>query len=166
MSYVVAAAQNTGSNSYTITSVIQLMGSTHPPANIAFPNLGPGGTNLITGQSAPITLGGAPPIVRSIGLVSCASACFVNGANGHGYVYHANVGAISNAAFNNAMHAIGAPPYANVYVALAHPNASDAGYQQSVTDMIAWGIPTNNIVEITNLSLNMFGLNDSLQIGY
>ena len=166
MAYTVPAAQSIGTNTYTITSVLQLMSGHNPPANIAFPSLGGGGTSLSTGQAAAIAWSPAPNIVRAVGLITCASICFVNSTNGNGYVLHANVGAITNADFTNAMNAIGAPPYANVYIALAHPNATDPGYQKSVADMVTWGIPTNNIVEITNLYLNMFGLNNAFQIGY
>lgn len=170
MAYTVAAAQNLGTNTYTITSVIQLMASQNPPATIAFPSLGnpPNTTNLGPTQGAPIQASPAVEVVRSFGLITCASVCFVNAGSTTGYVFHANAGHVSNADFLTAMTAIGAGagPYNHVYIAYAHPNASDGGYQQSIASLVGWGIPTNNIVEITNLFLPQFGMNNLFQIGY
>ena len=167
MPFTVNAAQNYGEDAFTITGLIQLLSSPNPPATVAFRTLGPGGQILGSpGQGAAIALNPVPAIVRSTGLISCASVCYINGANGQGYVYHANVGVVAQDAFELAMHSIGAPPMGQVYIALAHPGASDAGYQQTVADFVKWGVPANNIVEIAQLLLNMFGLNTSFQIGY
>jgi hypothetical protein len=171
MAYTVPAAAQIGQQNYTVTGVIQLMASTNPPANIAFPNLGnPAGhtTNLWVGQGAAINLNQNAQVTRAIGLISCASFCFVDSQTGVGYVYHANVGSIDQAAFATAIHAMGSagPPYNSVYIAMAHPNATDPGYQGSIQSLIGWGVPTNNIVEITHLFMGQFGLNNLLQIGY
>ncbi|MCG8436124.1 MAG: hypothetical protein MJA83_19060 [Gammaproteobacteria bacterium] len=171
MAYTVPAAQNLGHQAYTVTGVIQLMAGNNPPASIAFPNLGnpPGNT-----QTVPVSHGVAiqtspnAEVVRSAPLITCASVCYVNSQSTVGYVYHANAGHVPNADFNNAMLAIGAagPPYNTVYIAYAHPGDSDQGYQATIGDLVNWGVPTNNIVEITNLFIHQFGMNNLLQIGY
>lgn len=166
MSYIVAATPVLGQNSYTISRVLQLMSSEHPPTEIAFPVLGGGGTSLTTGQGASIWMGEIPNVVRSVGLLSCASFCFVN-ENGRGYGYHGNVGVLPEAEFKIAMREIGAPPYDAVLIAVAHPGDTGETYQRSIADLVRWGIPTENIVEITDIAVfDMFGLNNWFQIGY
>ena len=165
MSYVIAAAPDTGDTAYTIPEILQWLGGPTPPPNIAFPMLVGTATNLDTGEGESIDAEG-PPVLRAIGLITCASVCYVNAANQQGYVYHANSGSVSQTAFEEAMTAIGAPPYANVVIAVAHEKASDSGYQKTVSNFISWGIPTANIVEITNLDMPMFGLNVKFQVGY
>jgi hypothetical protein len=80
-----------------------------------------------------------------------------------------NAGSVTVNEFNQAMVAIGAttgPPYNTVYIAYAHPNNTDPGYQSTIADFVTWGVPTSNIIEITNVFLPMFGLNNLLQAGY
>lgn len=170
MAYTVPAAPGLGQQTYTITYLLQLMGGVNPPANVAFPTLGnpPNTHNLLTGQAMPVQGGPIAEVTRAVGLISCGSVCFLNGANGLAYVLHANVGHVSHAQFMNAMVAIaaGPAPHNTVYIAYAHPGPTDPGYQGTIADFINWGVPTNNIVEITNLALNMFGMNNLLQIGY
>jgi hypothetical protein len=167
MPFHVAAAQDFGNNPLTITGLIQILNVPNPPATVAFQTLGPGGLSLHSpGQGAPIALNPVPTVVRSIGLITCASVCYINSANGQGFVYHANSGVVRQDAFQLALNAIGAPPNGQVYIALAHPDPTDAGYRETVANFVAWGIPPNNIVEISELMLNMFGLNTSFQIGY
>jgi len=170
MPYSVPATQNLGDQTYTITNVIQLMSGANPPANIAFPMLGnPVGatTNLGVNQGAAIQWAPADAVTRAIGLITCASVCYVNADNGEAYVYHANTGHVTNPNFLTAMGAIhAAAPYDSVYIAYAHLGNTDQGYQDTLTDFVTWGIPTNNIVEITNLFIGQFGLNNNLQLGY
>jgi hypothetical protein len=170
MAYQVPAAANIGANAYTITGVIQLMAGANPPANIAFPQLGnpPNTHDLGPNQGMPVQMSPFPEVTRAWGLITCASVCYVNSANALAYVFHANAGGVSHAQFMAAMVAIGSggPAHNTVYIAYAHPNATDAGYQATINDFVAWGVPTNNIVEITNLFLNQFGMNNLLQIGY
>jgi hypothetical protein len=170
MAYLIPAEQNIGNQFYTITGLIQLVSGNNPPASISLPTLGnpPGATtNLGVRQGATIDWSPNPAVTRSFGLISCASVCFVNTATGIAYVYHANAGSVPDAEFNDAMDAIGAAaPYNTVYIAYAHPNNTDRGYQDCIARLVARGIPTNNIVEISNLLLGQFGLNNNLQIGY
>lgn len=171
MSYSVDANQNFGEQWLTITGLIQLMSGKNPPNSISFPSLGnPAGatTSLGVGQGNVVTWGPNNAVTRSIGLISCASICFINTITGTAYVYHANTGHITNGGFNAIMGYIGAagPVFNSVYITYTHPGNTDQGYQDSVTDMVNWGVPTNNIVEITNLFLQLFGLNNNLQLGY
>lgn len=171
MAYSVPATNTIGQQFLTITGIIQLLQSGAPPANIAFPSLGNAGqvTNLTPGQGAPIQLNLENlTVVRSIGLITCASICYVYSLSGMGYVYHANAGVISNNSFVTAMQELGVQggELGSVFIAFAHPEATDNGYQQSLNDLQNWGIPANNIVEITNLLIPQFGLNNQLQVGY
>jgi hypothetical protein len=170
MAYRVPAAAAIGANTYTIPGVIQLMAGPHPPASITFPMLGnpPNTHNLGPNQGMPVQMSPVAEVTRSIGLITCASVCYLNTANNLAYVFHANAGHVSQANFTAAMVAIGSggPAHPTVVIAYAHPNATDAGYQATINSFVAWGVPTNNIVEITHLFLPQFGMNNLLQIGY
>lgn len=170
MPYSVKATQNIGTQGYTITALIQLMSGSNPPDSITFPNLGnPVGatTNLGVDQGSTVNWTPNNAVTRSVGLLTCASVCYLNSDNGIGYVYHANTGHITQTSFNTAMTNIGATtPYNKVYIAYTHMNNTDRGYQNSLVELVQWGIPTNNIVEVTNLFLSQFGLNNHLQLGY
>jgi hypothetical protein len=128
----------------------------------------PNTNNLGPGQGMVIAMGAIPQVNRSIGLITCASVCYVNTANNTSYVYHANAGHVPHADFLIAMAAIGAagPVYNTVYISYAHLNATDAGYQASTADFVNWGVPTHQIVEITHLLVGQFGTNHQLHIGY
>lgn len=171
MAYTVPAAQSFGEQAYTITGVIQLMSSTTPPTEIAFPRF-PDSQFAIEreyqGQGASIAQGPDDRAVVAAGLQSCAAVCYVNTQSTTGYVYHSPMGDISQASFQQAMSAIQAvgPPYTTVYVAYAHRDATDQGYQSGIASLVNLGVPTNNIVEITNLVLGEFGLNNLFQLGY
>ena len=167
--YRVAAEWAIGENFLTIPSLLQLMSSQHPPATIAFPRLGnPANTHsLAEGEGLAVQSSPLDEVTRATGLHTCASVCYLNGTNGLAYVYHSNVGHLSFVEFRVAMVAILAGVnYANVYIAYAHRQPTDHGYQQNIDDLVAWGVPAANIVEITDLFLNEFGMNNYLQIGY
>lgn len=170
MSYSIQAAGAYGSDAYTIPGLVRLLGSASPPAVVAFPSLGNPARHtidLVTGQGAVIQYGVEKAVVRAIGLSSCASVCYTSNNTGASYVYHCNVGLLSRASFDTAMEAIGtAGSYGSVFVALAHPDGTGPGYQQSVQNLVAWGVPTGQVVEISNVLLTQFGLNNSLQMGY
>jgi hypothetical protein len=170
MAYQVAAAQNVGPAAQTIPGVLLAMGGALPPANIIFslfPRI-PNTHNLGQGQGRPVRESPIAEVTRSIGLISCASVCYLNTANNLAYVFHANTGAVSQGQFMAAMVAIdsGGPTHATVNIAYAHQNANDQGYQDTINDLQGWGVPPNNIVEITHLLVNQFGMNNLLQIGY
>ena len=171
MSYSIQAAQSLGTGAYTIGGLVRLLVSDNPPSTVAFPMLAspPGTTTSLTpGAGAAIQFGTQEAVVRAFGLITCASVCYTNTTNAVSYVYHANAGAISQASFDTAITAIGAgtAPYASVFVVYAHPNASDPEYQESVHPLVSWGVPTEQVVEISNLFAPQFGQNNLLQIGY
>jgi hypothetical protein len=174
MSYSVVASAALGGG-YTVVGLVQTLGSQNPPAVAAFQMLpSPVGhtTSLAINDGASIQFADPDQVVRAFSLITCASVCYTNSATGTSYVYHANAGVIGQASFNTAIGAIGAiaaagpPLYPSVFVAVAHPGASDPGYQASVQALVGWGVPTNQVVEISNLFLPQFGLNNLLQLGY
>lgn len=79
---------------------------------------------------------------------------------------HANIGSVSHTEFGNAMYSMGSPNPGNVYIAYAHLGKTDQGYQGNIASIANYGIPTNNIVEITDLYLSGMGMNNKLQLGY
>jgi hypothetical protein len=170
MAYTVAAAEKVGEQSLTVMSLIQLLGSKTPPTTIAFPDLGnpPNTTDLPEKEGKEIPLSGDAQVVRAFGLHTCASVCYVSSKTALGYVFHANAGSVSFAQFQTAIQAIGAKAstYNTVYIAYAHQNATDKSYQGTIADLIKWGIPTENVVEITNLFKNQFGMNNMFHLGY
>lgn len=167
--YRVAAEWEIGQNFITIPGLIQLMSSQHPPATIAFPQLGtPVNTHeLAEGEGMAVQMSPLDEVTRATALHSCAAVCYLNTTNGLAYVYHANAGSVSFAEFRIAMVAILAEVnYGAVLIAYAHRQPTHHTYQQTINDFVAWGVPAANIVEITDLFLNEFGMNNYLQIGY
>ncbi|NOI24393.1 hypothetical protein [Vibrio mediterranei] len=81
------------------------------------------------------------------------------------WVHHANAGHVGIADVNAAIVALGNPPVASILVIFAHPGAQDAGYNGSIATIAAQGIPANNIVEIPNLLVPQFGINNLGMIG-
>jgi hypothetical protein len=170
MAYTVAAAPEVGGQTFTIVSLIQALRSKTPPTSIGFPNLGKPSntTSLAENEGLEIPFSGDEQVVRSVNLLTCASVCYVSTKSGNGYVYHANAGVVSFAKFQDAIKGIGAKPstYNTVYIAYAHQGASGKGYQDTIAELISWEIPSENIVEITNLFMNQWGMNNLLQLGY
>jgi hypothetical protein len=170
MAYQVAAQEKLGEAPHTITGLVQLMRGVNPPASLAFAELGyPRNThNLSEGEGLPVQGSPLDEVTRCTGLDTCAAVCFLNTDNALAYVYHANTGTVPYSAFQAAMIAIGAgaAPYRTVFIVYAHRNATDRGYQDAIADLERWRVPANNIVEITHLFLNQFGMNNLLQIGY
>jgi hypothetical protein len=151
-----------GEDLLTITTVIRNASMGITP--IKFGRLGTG-LAVPPNRGAEIQLSTHAGVVRTTTLITCAAVCYVR--EDRGYVYHANAGSVSQTAFQTALDAIHAhAPYHDVYIAYAHPNASDGGYQGDIANLVAWGIPTNNVVELTHVFLPEFGLNNLLQLGY
>src|SRR5688572_8471390 len=97
-----------GQQTYTVTGLLSLLSSTNPPAAIAFPSAGStNATNLLTNQSAGIVISPNAQVVRSVGLITCASVIWLGQTSATGYVYHANSGNVPQAEFNNAIAATG-----------------------------------------------------------
>jgi len=163
---MVTAAQGRGSESYTILNILHLLSGSQPPAAIAFPPLASRATTLDRGQGAAIARAPLAHAARAVHLTNGASICYVNAATGLGYVAHSDIGTLPVDRFLAAMQIIGAPPHADVYIALAHCGATAPGYQQTIADFAKWGIPAAHILEITGLYGSTFGLNNRFQIGY
>jgi hypothetical protein len=166
MAYTVAAAQRRGSVGYTILNVLQLLGGSNPPAEIAFSFLEDRASTLGRGEAAPIVRAPSAHTVRAVHLARGTSICYVNRTSGLGFVAHANMGALPMEDFVEAMETIGAPPYEDVYVALAHCGESALGCEQTIANLSHWGVPENHVLRITHLFGSTFGLNNRFQIGY
>jgi len=166
MANTVAAAQRRGSVGYTILNVLQVLSGSNPPAEIAFSFLEDRATTLARGQAAPIVRAPGAHTVRAVHLSRGAAICYVNSTSGLGYVSHANIGSLPIEEFTEAMETIGAPPYEDVYVALAHCGESPLGCEQTIANLSHWGVPEKHVVRITNLFGSTFGLNNRFQIGY
>lgn len=167
MSYRIAATNKLGTIDITLTGLIQKMTIPAPPTSFDFPDLGDPKSNtysLSESQGRAIEYSGTSEVVRATNLLSCASVCYVS-PGGIGYVYHANAGNITYDQFQAAINAV-KDKAKNVYVAYAHQNNTGSGYQSIIGDLINWGVSTNKIIEITNLFINKFGMNNSFQIGY
>lgn len=118
------------------------------------------GTNVTSGVQP---IGPLIRVTSAVGLITCASVIYVSGGNY--YVHHANAGFVSQNDFDNALEALGTQA-ANVSVVYAHNNAQDAGYLQSVNDIIGFGIPAAQMFEIQNITVSQFGISNEGRIGY
>jgi hypothetical protein len=161
----VKAASKTGEQARALTSVVH-EGTADPGKEIVFSQLDEGLISVGIRDGGVVTLGEASEGIRAAPLVSCASICFLNTSGPTGYVYHANAGAISRSKFDEVMGDIGAhAPYRDVLVAYAHRGASDGEYDSTVHDLRGW-LDKGQLVQITHLFLNQFGMNGHFQIGY
>lgn len=119
-----------------------------------------------------VKFGKDPYLVRAVGLISCASVCFVNRADSsdlRGYVYHANTGTVPWEKFGEIMKEIGATDtsaYKHVQVLYAHPNATDSGYQRNLDELNRWLYDRARVIEVTHLFISEFGMNHSVEVGY
>jgi len=132
------------------------------------PYLAGAGNDLGVGASATQIIGPVAGITRAVGLITCASVIYVStdpNAAPLAWVSHSNAGHVSAIDVATALASLGAPPPASVLVIFAHPGASDAGYLASIATIAAAGIPANSIVEIPNLIVPQFGINNLGQIG-
>ena len=109
-------------------------------------------------------IGDAARVTRSIGLLTCASVIYITDANY--YVHHANAGDENQGNYNDAIQTLGNPDPAGVRVIYAHPNAQDEEYQNSVNQIVTFGIPAGNVFEIANLEFGRFGINNQGRLGY
>ncbi|MDY4297563.1 MULTISPECIES: hypothetical protein [unclassified Xanthomonas] len=132
------------------------------------PYLAGAGNDLGVNASAAQAIGPVPGITRAFGLITCAAVIYVStdpNAVPAAWVNHSNAGHVSAADVAAALASLGGPPPASVLVIFAHPGASDPGYLASIGTIGASGIPANNIVEIPNLIVPQFGINNLAQIG-
>ncbi|WP_295942136.1 hypothetical protein [uncultured Xanthomonas sp.] len=126
------------------------------------------GNNLGVNASAVQNICTVPGITRAYGLITCAAVIYVSNhphALPCAWVHHANAGYVATHEAAAALVSLGGPPPASVLVVFAHPGASDPGYMTSIGNIVGAGIPANNIVEIPNLIVPQFGINNLAQIG-
>ena len=132
------------------------------------PRLTGTGTNLGTHASALQNIGPVAHTTKAWGLLTCAAVIYFStdpNAVAAAWVHHANAGHVGNADINDAVTALGNPQNASIFVIYAHPGNHDNGYAQSIASIAATGIPANNIIEIPNLLIPQFGINNIGWIG-
>lgn len=107
-------------------------------------------------------------ITRAIGLITCASVIYTSSyrfAAEGAWVHHANAGHVTHADVNNALVGLGNPRPSTVLVIFAYPRAHGLGYAASISTIISRGIPAKNVIEIPNLIIPQFGINNLGMIG-
>jgi hypothetical protein len=164
MSYILKALPDPGQDFPTVTTLFSRLRSPFAPREMAFAGLQGKAFSLVTGAGAPISFTGDDRVVRAVGLSTCASICFLNTMQAKGYVYHAPSGTVSLEEFGYARKAIGGD-LDHLFVVLAHREGR-SGYEDTLDEFESWGVPANNMVEITHLAMSNFGLNHMLQLGY
>ncbi|MFL6674169.1 MAG: hypothetical protein ACJ8LG_12880 [Massilia sp.] len=126
------------------------------------------GNNLGVHAAAFAPIGIAASITRAFGLITCASVIYTSthaAAAAGAWVHHANAGHVAAVDVANAIAGLGGPPPASLLVIFAHPGASDPGYLASIATITGAGVPAANVVEIPNLVVPQFGINNLGWIG-
>lgn len=172
--YTVLAMAGANGKPITIENLLVFLNGTQGPQDFPFGSLGNVNARFIPMQGTGETLDinpAHPDLAKAIGLISCACVIFQNkvqGApNGEAYIYHAASGVLSANEIGDALGAINWQNNgANIRVVFAHPDGASPGYITSLNNIVNAGIPTNQIIEIMNLSINTFGMNNNGLIGY
>lgn len=167
-----------GSNAYTITGLINYLRvcDSQQPSDIRF-NILPGTSRDLWIMESDIIE--APEIknskekkedfpkdevVRCFGLLSCASLIMQSSETGAVVVYHANAGGVAEVTLQGLLMGINSR-IDKVYTIYAHQN-SHSTYDKQVAEFESWGMKSKNIIQIKNLFLNRFGVNNHFQLGY
>jgi hypothetical protein len=112
---------------------------------------------------------GAPSKTVVIGLITCAAVLYVS-SDPHAvpgvWLHHANAGHVSGNDVHLALHNLGGPPVASIDVIFAHPGASEAGYNASMATIAEQGINNHNIIEIPNMIVPQFGVDNFGHLGF
>ncbi|WP_271765093.1 hypothetical protein [Aquimarina algiphila] len=169
MSYTVSCSPGVGNNYITITGLLQLFSTPNPPQTISFPSFSKKDQRTLSeGEGSIIEFDASfPSSLISIRLNTCASICIVNSQNTKAYVLHAKSGIIRREEFDEALNAMGNQVRPrHLSIVYAHPGPSDNNYKNSIMQLEWWNVPSDNIVEITNVPGVQFGLNNLLQLGY
>ena len=132
---------------------------------------GPGPqVNVGTGAVAAQAFGVAAGKTIAWGLITCASVVYTStnpGAFALAHIHHANAAHVGPADVVAARAALGLPPWASIMVIFAHQNgAGDVGCAASMMTIVGQGVPANNVIEIPNLLVGQFGINNLGQIGF
>ena len=109
--------------------------------------------------------------MKAINLLSCASVVLENTSltapTPQAFVYHAPSGVMSNSDTTSALDEVrGDGNHVNIVVVFAHPGPESQGYTNSLNNIINAGVPTNQIIEITDLPVDSFGMNQNGFLGY
>lgn len=135
-----------------------------PPAAFGFPPLGGGAANnLLTNQSAAQPLNGTAAVTRSVGLMTCASVIWAG--PGGAYVHHANAGVIPAGEVLAGIAQTGGAAGAT-FAVYAYNGPQDPARAPELAKLTGSGIPANNVVEISNLAMAMFGINGLGWLGH
>jgi hypothetical protein len=132
------------------------------------PFLNGAGNNLGVNATALANIGPVAQITRAFGLITCAAVIYASthpAAVAGAWVHHANAGHVAIPSVTAAINGLGGPPAASILVIFAHPGAADPGYAASIATIIGQGILANNVIEIPNLFVSQFGINNMGWIG-
>jgi hypothetical protein len=125
--------------------------------------------NLRVNQTALNPIGVEAVMTRAEGLLTCACVIYVStaeSAESGAWVHHANAGYVGIEDIIAALIALKAERnVGSVLVIFAHRGNSDKGYDESIAMMKRVGIPEANIVEIPNLLMPHFGIDNLGFIG-
>jgi hypothetical protein len=155
---------------YTPQTLCELMSGTAtvnnrqvtPPSTLSFPSLGSDVTLLHSqNQKHFLTAGSPKQAVRVTGLLSCAAVIYYDG-QGNAWVHHSGSGSITRTNFDETLTNLSTGA-GNVWITYAHPNPTDADYKRDLDSLVLWGVPTNRITEVTNMT--EFGINKSGLLG-
>lgn len=132
------------------------------------PYLNGAGVNLGVNATALAAIGPVAQVTNAFGLITCASVIYAStdpAAVAGAWVHHANAGHVAVGDVTAAIAALGNPPAGSILVIFAHPGPHDPGYAGSIATIVAQGIPAANVVEIPNLLIPQFGINNLGWIG-
>jgi hypothetical protein len=132
------------------------------------PYLNGPGNDLGVDATALAIIGPVAQITRAFGLITCAAVIYASthpAAVAGAWVHHAASGHVTIGNVIAAINGLGNPPPASILVIFAHPGAADQGYADSIDTIVHQGILANNVVEIPNLLLPQFGINNLGWIG-
>jgi hypothetical protein len=156
-----------GTKPINLGGLFTLFLSDKPPTSVEFADLGNKNVQeLDTGESAKVEPSETLEIKRAKGLITCASVCYLDRESGIGFVHHANVGSVSWDRFQEAMKAIENRQTRKVFVAYAHKGPSNSVTESNIGQLIQFGIRPENLVEITDLPYDNFGMNGYFQLGF
>lgn len=125
--------------------------------------------NLDTGQTGMQSIQATPSKTVVIALITCAAVLYVS-TDRHAepgvWLQHANAGYVKADDVQAARHHLGNPPFASIAVIFAHQRASDRGYDESMATIAGQGINNHNIIEIPNMIVPQFGVDNMGHLGF
>jgi hypothetical protein len=125
--------------------------------------------SLNTDQTGLQSIQVTPSKTVVIGLITCAAVLYVSTdrrAEPGVWLQHANAGYVVANDVQVARRRLGNPPAASIAVIFAHPRASDPDYDESMATIAGQGINNNNIIEIPNMVVPQFGVDNFGHLGF